>query len=255
MIKPSSSVLLVGLFCLCCWTEMTKGEEEDMKYKNPKYSINDRVEDLLARMTLEEKIGQMAQVDRGNITAEVMKEYNIGSILSGGESVPRTQATTQDWVDMINKFQNWSLATRLGIPMIYGIDAVHGHNNVFKATIFPHNVGLGATRDRELIRRIGAATALEVRATGIQYTFAPCVAVCRDPRWGRCYESYSEDPSIVKQMSELVIGLQGEIPAGSPKGVPYVGGPDKVAASAKHFVGDGGTTNGINENNTVIDWQ
>ncbi|KAM0997022.1 hypothetical protein TB1_006343 [Malus domestica] len=255
MIKPSSSVLLVGLLCLCCWTEMTKGEEEDMKYKNPKYSINDRVEDLLARMTLEEKIGQMAQVDRGNITAEVMKEYNIGSILSGGESVPRTQATTQDWVDMINKFQNWSLATRLGIPMIYGIDAVHGHNNVFKATIFPHNVGLGATRDRELIRRIGAATALEVRATGIQYTFAPCVAVCRDPRWGRCYESYSEDPSIVKQMSELVIGLQGEIPAGSPKGVPYVGGPDKVAASAKHFVGDGGTTNGINENNTVIDWQ
>lgn len=125
---------------------MTEGEEEDMKYKNPKYSINDRVEDLLARMTLEEKIGQMAQVDRGNITAEVMKEYNIGSILSGGESVPRTQATTQDWVDMINKFQNWSLATRLGIPMIYGIDAVHGHNNVFKATIFPHNVGLGATR-------------------------------------------------------------------------------------------------------------
>ncbi|CAN6557388.1 unnamed protein product [Malus baccata var. baccata] len=214
-----------------------------MKYKNPKYSINDRVEDLLARMTLEEKIGQMAQVDRGNITAEVMKD------------VPRTQATTQDWVDMINKFQNWSLATRLGIPMIYGIDAVHGHNNVFKATIFPHNVGLGATRDRELIRRIGAATALEVRATGIQYTFAPCVAVCRDPRWGRCYESYSEDPSIVKQMSELVIALQGEIPAGSPKGVPYVGGPDKVAASAKHFVGDGGTTNGINENNTVIDWQ
>ncbi|VVA36031.1 PREDICTED: beta-glucosidase [Prunus dulcis] len=257
IIKTNSFVLLVGLVCLCCCAEGTKikVKAHHMKYKNPKEKINVRVEDLLAQMTLKEKLGQMAQVDRGNITAKVMKEYNIGSVLSGGESVPRTQATPRDWIDMINKFQNWSLASRLGIPMIYGIDAVHGHNNVYKATMFPHNVGLGATRDPELVKRIGAATALEVRATGIQYSFAPCVSVCRDPRWGRCYESFSEDPNIVKQMTDFVIGLQGEIPAGSPKGVPYVGGTDKVAGSAKHYVGDGGTTKGINENDTVIDWQ
>ncbi|CBI22347.3 unnamed protein product, partial [Vitis vinifera] len=154
---------------------------------------------------------------------------------------------------MVNEFQKGSLSSRLGIPMIYGIDAVHGHNNVYNATIFPHNVGLGATRDPELVKRIGAATAIEVRATGISYAFAPCIAVCRDPRWGRCYESYSEDPNIVRAMTEIIPGLQGEIPANSRKGVPYVNGKDKVAACAKHFVGDGGTTNGINENNTVID--
>ncbi|KAG6763147.1 hypothetical protein POTOM_033683 [Populus tomentosa] len=153
---------------------------------------------------------------------------------------------------MINGFQNASLSSRLGIPMIYGIDAVHGHNNIYKATIFPHNVGLGATRDPDLVKRIGAATALEVRATGIPYVFAPCIAVCRDPRWGRCYESYSEDPKVVEMMTEIIPGLQGDVPPDSRKGVPYVGGKDKVAACAKHFVGDGGTTKGIDENNTVI---
>ncbi|XP_021626030.1 beta-glucosidase BoGH3B isoform X2 [Manihot esculenta] len=154
---------------------------------------------------------------------------------------------------MINGFQNGSLSSRLGIPMIYGIDAVHGHNNVYNATIFPHNVGLGATRDPNLMKRIGSATALEVRATGIPYVFAPCIAVCRDPRWGRCYESYSEDHKIVEDMTEIILGLQGDLPANSRKGVPYVGGKKKVAACAKHFVGDGGTTKGINENNTVTD--
>ncbi|KAI6669718.1 hypothetical protein NL676_004603 [Syzygium grande] len=134
------------------------------------------------------------------------------------------------------------------------IDAVHGHNNVYNATIFPHNVGLGVTRDPVLLKKIGDATALEVRATGIPYAFAPCIAVCRDPRWGRCYESYSEDPRIVQMMTEIIPGLQGDLPANSPKGVPFVAGKNKVAACAKHFVGDGGTTNGINENNTVIDY-
>ncbi|CAK9181042.1 unnamed protein product, partial [Ilex paraguariensis] len=124
---------------------------------------------------------------------------------------------------MVNDFQKGSLSTRLGIPMIYGIDAVHGHNTVYKATIFPHNIGLGATRQ-----------------------------VCRDPRWGRCYESYSEDPNIVRAMTEVIPGLQGDIPANSVKGVPFVGGKKKVVACAKHYVGDGGTTEGINMNNTVI---
>ncbi|CAA0837009.1 Glycosyl hydrolase family protein [Striga hermonthica] len=136
--------------------------------------------------------------------------------------------------------------------MLYAIDSVHGHNSLYKATIFPHNVGLGATRDPELVKRIGAATAVETRATGIPYAFAPCIAVCRDPRWGRCYESYSEDHKIAEQMTDIIYGLQGEPPV---KGVPYVGGKDKVVACAKHFVGDGGTINGIDENNTFTDWK
>nr|GMC68147.1 Glycoside hydrolase [Ipomoea batatas] len=204
-----------------------------------------------------------------------------GSVLSGGGSIPLPQATPSDWVAMVNEFQNGSLSSRLGIPMIYGIDAVHEHNNVYNATIFPHNIGLGAELlisvldsiselhepfclircftlhvafwDPELLRRIGDATAIEARATGIPYVFAPCIAVCRDPRWGRCYESYSEDQKVVQEMTDIILGLQGEIPNGSRKGVPFVDGKKKVAACAKHFVGDGGTTKGIDENNTVTD--
>ncbi|KAK0603580.1 hypothetical protein LWI29_006465 [Acer saccharum] len=245
------TVGIVVLLCLLAASSTV--EAEYMKYKDPKQPKNTRIKDLMSRMTLSEKIGQMVQLDRTAATAEIMKDYSIGSILSGGGSVPRPQATPVEWIKMVNDFQNGSLSSRLGIPMIYGIDAVHGHNNVYKATVFPHNVGLGATRDPDLVKRIGAATALEVRATGIDYVFAPCIAVCRDPRWGRCFESYSEDPRVVIQMTEIIPGLQGDIPASSPKGVPYVGGRNKVAACAKHFVGDGGTTNGINENNTVID--
>lgn len=226
-------------------------EAEYMAYKDPKRPLNKRIKDLMSRMTLEEKIGQMTQIDRSVASTDVMKKYFIGSVLSGGGSVPAKKASPETWVDMVNGFQKGSLSTRLGIPMIYGIDAIHGHNNVYKATIFPHNIGLGVTRDPELIKKIGAATALEVRATGIQYAFAPCIAVCRDPRWGRCYESYSEDPKIVQLLTELIPGLQGDVPPKS-KGVPYVGGQQKVAACAKHYLGDGGTTEGINENNTVI---
>ncbi|XP_059312302.1 uncharacterized protein LOC132063662 isoform X1 [Lycium ferocissimum] len=222
-----------------------------MKYKDSKQAVGVRVKDLLGRMTLEEKIGQMIQIDRTVATIQIMRDYFIGSVLSGGGSTPLPKATAADWVNMVNDCQNGSMSTRLAIPMIYGIDAVHGHNNVFNATIFPHNIGLGAARDPELMRRIGDATALEVRATGIPYVFAPCIAVCRDPRWGRCYESYSEDPKIVQEMTDIINGLQGEIPNGSRKGIPYVDGKKKVAACAKHFVGDGGTTKGVNENNTV----
>ncbi|GKV35595.1 hypothetical protein SLEP1_g43842 [Rubroshorea leprosula] len=244
-------VFLMGLLLCCCLAAFV--EAEYMKYKDPKQHLNVRIKDLMKRMTLEEKIGQMVQIDRSVASNEVMKKYFIGSVLSGGGSVPAPQASAETWINMFNDFQNGSLSTRLGIPMIYGIDAVHGHNNVYKATIFPHNIGIGATREPELVKKIGAATALEVRATGIQYVFAPCIAVCRDPRWGRCYESYSEDPKVVQAMTEIISGLQGEIPAGSPKGVPYVAGKKNVASCAKHYVGDGGTTDGINENNTVID--
>ncbi|XP_019197801.1 PREDICTED: lysosomal beta glucosidase-like [Ipomoea nil] len=250
---PRLSVPLLGLLMLCACMAVG-AESEYMTYKDPSRKISSRIRDLMGRMTLEEKIGQMAQLERQNLTAAVLRDYSIGSVLSGGGSVPRPNATAADWVEMVNGFQNASLSSRLGIPMIYGIDAVHGHNTVYKATIFPHNVGLGATRDADLVKRIGAATALEARATGIPYVFAPCIAVCRDPRWGRCYESYSEDVEIVKSMTEIIPGLQGDIPANHPKGIPYVGGKTKVAACAKHFVGDGGTTKGIDQNNTVINW-
>ncbi|KAL2906522.1 Beta-glucosidase BoGH3B [Bienertia sinuspersici] len=233
--------------------------ETYMKYKDQHQPVEVRVQDLLSRMTLEEKIGQMTQIDITVASFDVMKTYFIGSVLNGGDSAPSPRVRAEDWINIISKFQDGALATRLGIPMFYGIDAVHGNGLVYNSTIFPHNIGLGAARqvaimqDPDLIRRIGAATALEVRATGIQYAFAPCIAVCRDPRWGRCYESYSEDPQIVQEMTEIIYGLQGEPPKGSQKGFPYVGGRDKVAACAKHFVGDGGTTNGIDESNTVID--
>ncbi|KAK2451130.1 beta-glucosidase BoGH3B [Trifolium repens] len=227
-------------------------EAEYLKYKDPKQPLNTRIKDLIDRMTIEEKIGQMSQIERVNATARVMQKYFIGSVLSAPASVPKLNATAKDWVDMINEMQKGALSTRLGIPMIYGIDAVHGHNNVYNATIFPQNIGLGATRDPQLVKKIGEATALESRATGIPYVFAPCIAVCRDPRWGRCYESYSEDHKIVQAMTEIIPGLQGDVPTNSPKGVPFVAGKNKVAACAKHFVGDGGTTNGINENNTAV---
>ncbi|XAR55885.1 Glucan 1,3-beta-glucosidase [Bertholletia excelsa] len=243
-----------GLLLLLCLRSPSAQAGEYVKYKDPNQPINVRIRDLMNRMTLEEKIGQMMQLERLTATPDIMRDYSIGSLLSGGGSVPRPQATAEEWINMVNEFQNGSLSSRLGIPMIYGIDAVHGHNNVYKATIFPHNIGLGATRDPDLVKRIGAATALEVRATGIPYAFAPCIAVCRDPTWGRCYESYSEDHRVVQEMTEIIVGLQGEIPPGLRKGFPYVGGRDKVAACAKHFVGDGGTVNGIDENNTVIDW-
>ncbi|PRQ40224.1 putative glucan 1,3-beta-glucosidase [Rosa chinensis] len=251
------------LLCLCIATMTTKAEAECMIYKERNQPLNTRINDLVSRMTLEEKIGQMTQIDRSIASPEVMYKYKIGSVLSGSGSVPAKKASAETWIRMVNDFQNGCLSTRLAIPLIYGIDAIHGHNNVYKATIFPHNIGLGATRqlpsnsqstrDPELVKRIGAATALEVRATGIHYTFAPCVAVGRDPRWGRCYESYSEDPKLVQAMTEIIPGLQGEISANSRKGAPYVAGNDKVAACAKHYVGDGGTIMGLNENNTVID--
>ncbi|XP_042945024.1 beta-glucosidase BoGH3B-like [Carya illinoinensis] len=246
-----SPISFMGLLLLCFWAAFT--EAEFMKYKDPKQPLSVRIKDLMSRMTLEEKIGQMVQIDRSVASAEVTKKYFIGSVISGGGSFPAKDASAETWINMVNEFQKGCLSTRLGIPMIYGTDAVHGNGLVYKATIFPHNVGLGATRDPELVKRIGAATALENRATGFTHVFAPSVAVCRDPRWGRCYESFSEDPKIVQSMTEIVSGLQGDIPTKSPKGVPFVAGKYKVAACAKHYVGDGGTKDGVNGNNTEID--
>ncbi|XP_043694503.1 beta-glucosidase BoGH3B-like [Telopea speciosissima] len=156
------------------------------------------------------------------------------------------------WADMIDGFQKSALSARLGIPMIYGTDAIHGHNNVLGATIFPHNIGLGAARDEDLMVKIGSTTALEVQGTGMPYAFAPCIAVCRDPWWGRRYESYSEDTQIVRSMSKIILGLQGYPPHNHTIGYPFVtSGGRKVLACTKHYAGDGGTQGGVDEYNTV----
>lgn len=223
---------------------------DEVFYKDSKQPVEIRVQDLLSRMTLPEKVAQMAQIDRRVVTPDALTNLSIGSVLSSGGSAPHPRASAVQWADMVDEMQRWALSSRLGIPIIYATDAVHGHNNLLDATIFPHNVGLGATRDGELARRIGAATALEVRATGIHCTFAPCIAVCRDPRWGRCYESYSEDTEIVRAMTTIVSGLQGLPPKDHPGGYPFLAGNKSVIACAKHFVGDGGTYRGINEGNT-----
>jgi beta-glucosidase len=195
-------------------------------------SFDAEVRPLLARMTLEEKIGQMTQPDQSFLADEKdVEAYFLGSVLSGGDSDPKTNSL-QDWTDLYDKFQSHSANTRLKIPLLYGVDAVHGHSNVLGAVLFPHNVGLGASRDAKLVEEIGRITAKEVRATGIQWAFAPCVTVPRDERWGRTYEGFSEDPALVAELGAAAVrGLQGD----------DLNDPLRVLACAKHFVGDGGT--------------
>ena len=184
-------------------------------------------------MTLEEKIGQMIQADQEHLQNPAdIEKYCLGSLLSGGNSDPKAGNSLQAWMDMYDGYQQHALKTRLAIPILYGVDAVHGHSNVIGAVIFPHNIGLGCTRNPDLVKKISQITALEMRATGIQWTFAPCVTVPRDERWGRTYEGFSEDPELVKILGEASIrGLQG-----------HLGNPLSVLACAKHYVGDGGTT-------------
>ncbi len=210
-----------------------------------------RVDEILSRMTLEEKVGQMVQAEIQSVTPAEVREYHIGSVLNGGGSYPGLDraATVADWVTLADSFWEASSDTtggRTGIPVIWGTDAVHGHNNVRGATLFPHNVGLGATRDPDLIERIGEVTALEVAATGIDWTFAPTVAVARDDRWGRTYESWSEDPELVRQFAaRMTTGLQG-----APSTAAFLGA-SRVVATAKHFIGDGGTERGIDQGDNL----
>jgi len=205
------------------------------KVSNPKplSSYDDQVKELLSQMTLEEKIGQMIQADQEHLQDPVdIEKYCLGSLLSGGNSDPKAGNSLQAWTDMYDGYQQHALKTRLGIPILYGVDAVHGHNNVIGAVIFPHNIGLGCTRNPDLVEKIARITALEMRATGVQWTFAPCVTVPRDERWGRTYEGFSEDPELVKILGEASIrGFQGDL-----------GESVSVLACAKHYVGDGGTT-------------
>ena len=212
--------------------------------------------ELLAKMTLEEKIGQMCQPDQSALkSAEDIEKYFLGSLLSGGGSGPKNEAdyTLRGWTDMVDGYQKHALKTRLGIPLLYGADAVHGHNNIPGATVFPHNIGLGCADDAALVEKIQRVTAEEVRATGINWVFAPCVAVPRDDRWGRTYEGYSESPEIVKALGAAAVrGFQGN----------NLADPLAVLACAKHYLADGGTSygtghanggHGLDQGDTVCD--
>jgi beta-glucosidase len=246
------SALLIGIVLLAACTtaptptaepttapvvEPTASPQEDTGpiYLDPTASVEDRVEDLLSRMTLEEKVGQMTQVSRNCLAEEDIRDRFIGSILSGGGESPRPNRPAS-WAEMVDGYQEYALQTRLGIPLIYGVDAVHGHNNVYGAVIFPHNIGLGAANNPELMERIGRVTAEEMVATGIYWNFGPTVAVPQDVRWGRTYEGYSEDPEIVSSLGAAYIRGQQNV-----DGERDLSAPTTVLATAKHFVGDGGT--------------
>ncbi len=206
-------------------------------------NIESRAEAILARMSLDQKLGQMTQPERMFITPEEVKTYHIGSVLSGGGSCPG-ENTPGDWVAMNDAYWAASMeedSDHLAIPLLYGVDAVHGNSNVRGATIFPHNIGLGAADDPELLKRIAGITAREILAAGVEWTFAPTLAVARDDHWGRTYESYSEDPERVTAYgASFVRGLQGDL------------GSDSVVACLKHWVGDGGTSKGVDQGDTEV---
>lgn len=206
--------------------------------------IDDRVDVLLKQMTLEEKIGQMTQVDIAALKDRSdIQKYFLGSVLSGGGSDPADNSPAT-WLKLTQECQSWAAKTRLKIPLLYGIDAVHGHNNVDGAVIFPHNIGMGATRNTGLVEKAARVTAEEMAATGINWTFAPCVAVAQDAHWGRTYESYSDSPDVAGELGAAAVrGFQGN----------NFKDAASVLACAKHFVGDGGTLGGIDRGNTVAD--
>lgn len=199
--------------------------------------------ELLSKMTLREKIGQMAQADSAALKSpRDVAKYQLGSVLSGGNSNPPDGNSAIAWAEFIAGFKRAATETRLRIPLLYGIDAVHGHNNVLGAVIFPHNIGLGAMRDARLVEKASRATAAEILATGANWDFAPCIAVVRDERWGRTYESFGESPELVAEMGAAAVrGLQGSKL-----------GPKSVLACAKHFVGDGGTFGGKDQGDTRV---
>jgi beta-glucosidase len=215
-----------------------------LPYLNERLPIRQRVADLLGRMTLEEKVGQMTQAERAAVTDDpsLIADWRLGSLLSGGGSVP-TPNTPEAWADMVDGFQDHALSTRLQIPLIYGVDSVHGHGNLYGATIFPHNIGLGSTFDRDLVEQVEHVTATETRATGPQWIFGPCVCVARDTRWGRTYESLSEESLLVSHYGSAIDGFQGD----------DISAADRVLATAKHYAGDGDTEYGTGEGDYTID--
>lgn len=212
--------------------------------QQPQQMTENRVEDLLAQMTLDEKIGQMTLVEKNSIDAADVTAYHIGAVLSGGGGYPAAGNTPEDWRDMVKAYQDAALQTRLGIPLLYGVDAVHGHNNVKEAVIFPHNIGLGAANDPDLVTRIGQVTATEMIATGIYWNYAPVLAIPQDIRWGRTYEAFAQDTDIVSTLATAyLVGLQGD----------DLSDPSTVLGTPKHYVGDGGTVWGTGSSGYAID--
>ena len=207
-------------------------------YLDPSCSTQQRVSDLLSKMTLADKAGQMVQGEQYPVSNEDMAKLGLGSVLSGGGSVPNDKNTVENWNKALDEFQKAVLSRKIKIPYLYGVDAVHGHNTVYGAVIFPHNIGIGAANDKELTQKMGAYVAGEMKMTGVLWNFAPCVAVAQDPRWGRTYESFSSDPKLVSELASAY--LKGQQSGG-------------VLATAKHYAGDGGTRFGTGEGSYLID--
>ena len=226
-------LFLLFLLIFSCQSQTTEVAEQPAAVKGFKV-FDAQAKEILSQMTLEEKIGQMTQPEQDKVLGNEgdMQKYFIGSVLSGGDSDPAKDNSLEEWTALFDRVQDEAMKTRLAIPALYGIDAVHGHSNVLGAVIFPHNIALGCTRDEELVEKIGRITANEMRATGIHWTFAPAVSVPQDIRWGRTYEGFSEDPEIVKNLGKaIILGLQGQ----------DLSDPLSVLACAKHYIGDGGT--------------
>ncbi len=223
--------LIALLSCTTLACLLSTSASEPRKFS----SFDPQVNALLAKMTLDEKVGQMTQPDQLFLKSdEDIAKYFLGSVLSGGDSDPKAGNSLEAWTNLVDRYQKRSFETRLSIPLLYGVDALHGHNNVLGAVIFPHNIGLGCARNPALIEKISRITAEEVRATGINWAFAPCVTVPRDIRWGRIYEGFAEEPDLVKELGPAAVhGLQGDLTD-----------PLSVLGCAKHYVGDGGTTYG-----------
>lgn len=263
------AVLLAVALSACSKREATTGETQPSRITTasnvhpeiwPQVSlpalddtaIEPRLNELLSALSVEEKVGQIIQADVGSVTADDVRRYRLGSVLNGGNSAPGGDdlAPAKVWLAAADAFYEASMDTRDGkhaIPIMWGVDAVHGHNNIVGATLFPHNVGLGATRNADLMRKIGAITATELRVTGQEWTFAPTIAVSQDVRWGRAYESYSENPTLVREYAHaIVLGLQGD-----PGKADFLRG-NHVIATAKHFLADGGTFEGRDQGDARI---
>ncbi|MCD1259726.1 carbohydrate-binding protein [Paenibacillus athensensis] len=236
-----------SLFGLTVWASDSQ-PSAPAAYWNSAKPVEERVADLLSRMTLEEKVGQLVQAERASVTPEEVQQYFLGSVFSGGGSFPngkQADSTQGKWASLVDSYQSGALSTRLGIPILYGVDAIHGHNNLVGATLFPHNIGLGASRDTALVEQIGQATAQEIRAAGTNWAFSPTIADPQNAMWGRTYEGFSDNQQLVGEMGEaLVKGLQGETRGQLKNG-------DRVVATAKHFFGEGMTENGLNQGNVT----
>jgi beta-glucosidase len=242
--KIYSKCALIGCTAALIFSVTAASKAAGMALDDPK--IEKQVDALMAQMTLDEKIGQMVQVDSSAlINKNDIANYFIGSVLSGGDSDPTDGNSPQSWLKMATNFESYASQTRLKIPLIYGIDAVHGHNNIDGAVIFPHNIGMGAAHDPKLVEREERVTAEEMAGTGMRWAFAPCIAVAQDERWGRTYESFSEDPALVSELGAAAVkGFQGD---------QLSSDPTSVLACAKHYIGDGGTRDGMDQGNMVCD--